>query len=96
MEGWRSTYSQPIGGYQYMRTYMQNWQQLSDVTDYGWSVLGHRAVYNGGVWVTAARAAQSTAPVWGMSMVPAVVYDYSQQVSYDWACAGTPGGCGPF
>jgi len=90
LEGMRTVYSNPnipIGGQQYMRTFMQNWQQASDVTNYGWQILGHRTVPNGGLWITAARSATYTAPAMAVGFTPAFMYDYSNQMAWDRACA---------
>lgn len=85
VEGWHSTYSGAIGGYQYMRTYMQNWQAVSEITDYGWQVLGHRYVSNGagmsGLYITAARSATYTTPMLGFGLVPQGYYIGAQGIT---------------
>jgi hypothetical protein len=99
LEGWTSTIAPNIGGYDYMKGYFQNWQSLSEVTDYGYNVLGHRVAQNGqGIWIVAARATTYTAPMLGMGFVPQAMYGYSTQMSYDMAQQhGCPyGRCGPY
>lgn len=97
-EGMHSTYSGAIGGYQYARAYFDSMRAASEMTNYGWQFVGVNQVpraAGGGAWITAARAAQSSAPVMALGFMPTYMYGYSQQMMYDRACSYATYGCGP-